>query len=66
MCESVDVHKARLYFCNGDIVHYEDQKLAYAVWLSLPKGARTAFRRLNDGQPVYPWDYADVLPTEGL
>ena len=57
----VDTSKARLYYEGGRITHWEDQRLAYAVWLSLPKGIRVAFRGANDATPVYPWDCLDRL-----
>jgi hypothetical protein len=62
---NVDATKARIYFSNGRVVHYEDQKLAYFLWFALPKGVRAACRGANDTQPVYPWDYADALAAEG-
>jgi len=55
----VDATKARIYFPDGRVVHYEDQKLAYFLWLALPKGVRAAFRGANDAKPVYPWEYVD-------
>jgi hypothetical protein len=64
--ESIDVRKPRLYFPGGRVTQYDDQKLAYAVWLALPKGCRAAFRGANDARPVYPWDYADAIAAEGL
>jgi len=51
--------KARLHFPDGRVVHYENQSLAYQVWLSFPQGIRVAFRGAGDCRPVYPWDYAD-------
>lgn len=54
-----DTSKARLYFVDGRIEHYEDQKLAYAVYLALGKGIRCAFRGKGDTTPVYSWDYVD-------
>jgi hypothetical protein len=58
---SVNVRKARLYFPNGRVSHFDNQALAYAVWLSLPKGVRSAFRGKKDPTPVYPWDHVDAL-----
>jgi len=58
--DSIDVRKARLYFPDDRVTQYDDQKLAYAVWLALPKGTRAAFRGTNDTRPVYPWDYTDA------
>jgi len=52
--------KARIIFADGEISHYDDQNLAYAVWLSLPKGVRAAFRAKGDTKPVYPWDLVDT------
>ena len=62
----VDTRKARVSFPDGRVTHYDDQKLAYAVWLALPRGTRAAFRGANDPRPVYPWDYADAFATEGV
>lgn len=56
-----NVRKARLFFPDGRVSHFDDQKLAYAVWLALPKGVRSAFRGANDTTPVYPWDHVDAL-----
>lgn len=50
----IDTRKARLCFPDGRVAHYGDQKLAYAVWLALPKDTRAAFRGANDTRPVYP------------
>jgi hypothetical protein len=57
---SADARKARIYYRDGRTEHYNDQKLAFAVWLALPKGVRAAFRGANDNRPVYPWSYVDV------
>lgn len=58
---TVDTSKARLYYPHGLVRHYDDQTLAYQVWLALPKGQRAAFRGAGDTTPVYSWDYADTL-----
>ena len=55
----IDTRKARVCFADGRVTHYDDQQLAYAVWLGLPKGMRAAFRGANDPRPVYPWSYVD-------
>jgi hypothetical protein len=52
---------ARIFHPNGRVDHFQDQALAYALWLGLPKGVRAAFRGANDSTPVYPWDYVDAL-----
>ncbi len=57
--QSIDVRTARFHYPNGEVEHFTSQTLALAVWLALPKGARTAFRGAHDARPVYPWDYAD-------
>jgi hypothetical protein len=57
--DSIDIRKARLYFLDGHVMQYDDPKLAYAVWLALPKGTRVAFRGSNDLLAVYSWDYGD-------
>ena len=51
--------KARIYYIDGRIVHYDDEKLAYAVWLALPTGTRAAFRAAGDSTPVYSRDFVD-------
>ena len=60
----IDTRKAQVCFPDGSIAEYEDQKLAYAVWLALRKGTRAAFGGANDSRPVYPWDYADAVPAQ--
>lgn len=50
---------SRLFYADGRVVEYADQKLAYAVWLALPKRVKVAFRGANDRTPVYPHDYVD-------
>jgi hypothetical protein len=62
----IDARKARVSFPDARVTYYEDQKLAYAVWLALPRGTRAAFRGANDARPLYPWDYADTLATEAV
>ena len=62
----IDTQQARVCFPDGSVTHYADQKLAYAVWLALPNGTLAAFRGANDARPVYPWDYADTIATEGI
>ena len=57
----IDTSKARLYYADGHVQHWDDQALAFAVWLALPKGVRVAFRGANDTRPVYPWDRVDAL-----
>ena len=52
--------QTRLYFQDGHIEHYDDPKLAYSVYLSLPKGCRVCFRSANDARPVYSHDYVDA------
>jgi hypothetical protein len=54
-----DTSKARLLFSNGHIEEYDDQHLAYALWLALPRGVRAAFRGKNDNRPVYGWECVD-------
>ncbi len=54
-----DLDQARIFYPDGRIVRYDDQKLAYSVWLALDKGVRAAFRGRGDATPVYPHDYVD-------
>lgn len=58
---TADISRARLCYPDGRVTHFDDQRLAYAVWLALPKGVLVAFRGANDTQPVYSWDYVDAL-----
>jgi hypothetical protein len=62
----IETRKARVCFPDGRVTEYKDQILAYAVWLALPRGTRSAFRGANDPRPVYPWDYADAPAPEGV
>ena len=55
----IDARKARIYFRDGRVEHFENQVLAFAVWLALPRGVMAAFRGVGDHRPVYPWDYVD-------
>ncbi len=50
--------KAKLYYRDGTIVEYDDQRLAYAVWLATDRSTAVAFRGKGDDTPVYPSDYA--------
>ena len=52
-----DVAKARVYFRDGCIMHFEDQRQAYQFWLNLAPCVRAAFRGAQDITPVLPWDY---------
>ena len=54
--------KARILYPDGRVSEYDDQRLAYAVWLGLPLGIRCAFRGAGDNRPVYPHDYVDQMP----
>jgi hypothetical protein len=49
----------RIYYRNGRVSEFNNQQLAYRVWLALPHGIRAAFRGKGDARPVRPWDYAD-------
>lgn len=57
MKNRVDTTKARLYYRDGTVKHYEDQKLARQIWLATAVGAMIAFRAANDSEPVYVWEY---------
>ena len=54
-----NLDKARIFYPDGSIVEYDDQKLAYAIWLALDKGIRAAFRGAGDKTPVYSHDLVD-------
>jgi hypothetical protein len=58
---NIDTTKARIHYTDGRVQYWDDQALAYAIWLALPKGIRAAFRGAHDDRPVYPWDYVDAL-----
>ena len=55
-----DTSKARLYFMDS-VSHYEDQSLAYFVYIHLPHGIRCAFRGAGDTRPVEPWQLVDRM-----
>jgi hypothetical protein len=59
---AMDTRMARIHYPDGHVEPYDDQPLAFAVWLALPQGVRAAFRGANDTQPVYPWDSVDDQP----
>ena len=50
---------ARIHFRDGRVLTFQDQRLAYQTWLSLPRGIRAAFRGKGNNRPVHAWDYAD-------
>ena len=50
---------ACIHFRDRRVLKFQDQRLAYQTWISLPRGARAAFRGKGDNRPVYAWDYAD-------
>ena len=50
---------ARIQFRDGRVAQFTNQQLAYAVWLSLPRGTCAAFRGKGDSRPIHAWDYAD-------
>jgi hypothetical protein len=54
-----DTSKARIFRSDGKREEYDCQTLACALYFSLPKGERAAFRGKNDTTPVYPWDLVD-------
>ena len=57
----VDVTKTRIYLADGRVDHYDDAKLAHAVYMAYPLGVRAAFRSAGDTSPVYGWDRVDQL-----
>ena len=57
---NIDAREARIYFPDGRVDTYADQKLAFTMWLTLPEGIRAAFRGANDVRLVYSWGYVDV------
>lgn len=57
----VDVSKARIYYRNGLVDHYDNQKLACSTYFNLPKGIRCCFRGVGDKTPVYSHSYVDRL-----
>lgn len=53
---TIDTSKARIYYPNGRVEHYNSPTLAYRLWLGLPKKWRAAFRGAHDARPVESWD----------
>jgi hypothetical protein len=41
---AADIGKARIFHEDGRVDTYDDQTLAFAVWIALPRGKRAAFR----------------------
>lgn len=54
-----DTTKARLFYSDGEVAEYDDQALAYQIWLAMPRGVKIAFRGKDDTRPVYSWDCVD-------
>lgn len=57
MTTNGDTTKTRILFRDGRIIEYDDYRLAYSVYLSLPKHVRAAFRGAGDKTPVYNHEY---------
>lgn len=57
--DKTDTNKARIYYPNGLVRHYNSNQMAYAIWLSARKGIRIAFRGSGDTTPVRSHDYVD-------
>lgn len=57
--KSKKANTARIHFRDGRVAKFQNQQLAYSIWLSLPRGTRAAFRGKGDSRPIYAWDYAD-------
>jgi prepilin-type processing-associated H-X9-DG protein len=55
----IAIRKARIYFADGHVEHFQNQTFAFALWLALPKGTKAAFRGTHDDRPVYSWDHVD-------
>lgn len=56
---ALDATKARIIYSDGRVETYDDQALAYQIYLALPKGTRAAFRGKDDFDAVYPWSCVD-------
>jgi hypothetical protein len=54
-----NLETARVYYSDGQVCAFNDEKLAYRIWLSLPRGILAAFRGKGDQRPVHAWDDAD-------
>lgn len=54
--EKQDTSKARIIYPNGRVEHYDNQAIAYRLWLGLPKKFRAAFRGKHDARPIETWD----------
>lgn len=56
----IDTSKARIYFADGHVEHFRNRVFAALIWVTLPKGAKVAFRGKGDTRPVRPWDKGGV------
>ena len=54
--KNADTTQARLYWADGQVSHYRDQRLAYAIYIGMPKETRIAFRGAGDKLEVFPWN----------
>lgn len=54
----------RIIHRDGRTYHFVDQRVAYAIWLALPRGTRAAFRGKGDATPVYSHDCLDTPMRE--
>lgn len=57
----VQIDKSRIYYQDGLVRHFYNPQVAFAIYLSLPKGVKVAFRSAGDTTPVYSHDYVDQL-----
>lgn len=51
---------ARIFFADGGVSTFDNDAMAYSVWLALPKSTRAAFRGIGDTRAVEPHDYVSA------
>ena len=57
--KAIDASKARIIHGDGRVNAFDDERMAVALYHSLPKGCQAAFRGKNDFSPVHAWDCVD-------
>jgi hypothetical protein len=57
-----DTAKARIFWPDGRIEHFDDQQMAYRLYIGLPPKFRCAFRGKHDARPVHPGDMVAGVP----
>ncbi len=55
-----DLTKARIYYPDGRVEHYNSAYAAFILWCNLPAGTTAAYRAPSDPRPVTQDDYVNV------